>query len=819
MDIPFYGDASNHVGSIYNDLTIAYPPQALSTEPCGFVTPKAINYQDFNSPPYWSVVSSNDDCDPGFAGAVTTSYPGSDFAYGYTIHPQLLMPPELQTYDPAWSLCTLDVFGAYDPPHALSKVAALINAGTTIATSAADPTAQPASPSSSPAAIPEQTSTKPSSASPQPTSTSEDPNLQPVVPSTTSGNIKSSVTATAGETSPINQVSNPTPSPSTVPSYDPGNTSSSTTLNPSVDPQTSNSILQDPNSGGASVDPGQSNSVKVASSANVASIGTNAGETLQALSSEAVPVPTTYIQPGSGDTGVGGVQNSQNPTGVAAGGTTAVPITEDTSLPLSSIALINGQPLQIASNGGIIVGSSTLQSGAQTTIGGADISVGNGNAVIAGTTVPLIAAQASSPPIITGHQIEVAPNGGAIIDGSSLAPGSQVTIAGIPVSAGTSQVVVGSSTYTLPTPAPAPLPVIAGQQITTNPSGALLVGSETIVPGIPTIIAGTPISLGASNIVVGTSTFALPSTVAPPLQIVTAASQTFTALPNGAIAIDGSTLSPGSPARIISGSAISIASSAIIIGSSTIPFPTSATADISQTITLVGETFTVYNDGSVKVAGTVLSAGGAAITVSGTAISVAASGLVIGSSTFPLATASAQVITTLGQPFTLLSNNAVAVAGTTLTPGSPALTISGTIISVGSAGLILGSSTLPLPSLPSQIITTLGQQFTLLPNNLIAVAGTTLSPGSPPLTISGTIISLNPSGLILGSSTLSLSFPPSTSTSTSTSTGLGSFITSAFGTPTGVVEFEGQASKVRVRWWEIGMVVLGGWVGRWGLWG
>ena len=98
----------------------------------------------------------------------------------------------------------------------------------------------------------------------------------------------------------------------------------------------------------------------------------------------------------------------------------------------------------------------------------------------------------------------------------------------------------------------------------------------------------------------------------------------------------------------------------------------------------------------------------------------------------------------------------ISIAGTTLTPGAPPITVSGTPIHLGTSALVVGTSTLPLiPGTPTQIVTTIaGQAITAAPS-AVAIAGNTLTPGAPGETIDGTLLSLNSAGqFVVGSKTI-----------------------------------------------------------------
>ena len=110
-----------------------------------------------------------------------------------------------------------------------------------------------------------------------------------------------------------------------------------------------------------------------------------------------------------------------------------------------------------------------------------------------------------------------------------------------------------------------------------------------------------------------------------------------------------------------------------------------------------------------------------------------------------------------GQVITFKSDG-VLVAGITLTPGSPAVYSSGIKISVDSTALVVGSHTVPIPDLSNQrsrqyIVNHLLTQYA----GAVAIAGITLLPDGQPMTLSGTVISLKPWALVVGSRTIHFS--------------------------------------------------------------
>ena len=121
----------------------------------------------------------------------------------------------------------------------------------------------------------------------------------------------------------------------------------------------------------------------------------------------------------------------------------------------------------------------------------------------------------------------------------------------------------------------------------------------------------------------------------------------------------------------------------------------------------------------------------------------------------------AEAITINGQAQPL--SDAISIAGTRLTPGAAPITADGTQISLGNSVLVVGSRTFslalpPVPLITGQATKINGQLIQPL-NNGISIASQTLTPGAPPITISGTPISLGPSSLLIGSSSYAIALP------------------------------------------------------------
>ena len=227
-------------------------------------------------------------------------------------------------------------------------------------------------------------------------------------------------------------------------------------------------------------------------------------------------------------------------------------------------------------------------------------------------------------------------------------------------------------------------------------------------------------------------------------------------LVNG-ISIAGFTVTPDAAPITADGTRIFLGSNALVVGSVSVDIvlpPVSLTP--GQATEINGQLIQPLTNG-LSIAGQTLTPGAAPITVSGTPISLGPSSLIIGSSSIAItlprqSLIPGQVTTIDGQVIQPLTNGAISIDGTTLTPGALPITVSGTPISLGSAALFIGSSTVSLDSeVPEQIVTTVAGQAITADPTAVEVGSLTLTPGGPGTSISGTLVSLNSDGeLIVG---------------------------------------------------------------------
>lgn len=268
---------------------------------------------------------------------------------------------------------------------------------------------------------------------------------------------------------------------------------------------------------------------------------------------------------------------------------------------------------------------------------------------------------------------------------------------------------------------------VGGQDVNVSAGDGqgVVIDGETVPPGQVVTINGVQVSVptsGGSLIIGGTTTVAINSDknnifdFSNPTPAITIGGSTITAGPSGAFSLAPDiTLSPGGPAVTISGSTISLApggSIAVINGvtqtlganSNPTPAPVITIGDNVLTASVAGSS-TAFVFGP----GTTLTPGGSVI-VSGTTFSLpsTASGVVVvngQTSTLGLATI-APDLTINGQTITPVVSNGhtsyILGPGTTLTPGG-VITISGTKISMDPSGtaLVFDGTTSSIPKTPA----------------------------------------------------------------------------------------------------------------------
>ncbi|KAL8950862.1 MAG: hypothetical protein Q9222_003116 [Ikaeria aurantiellina] len=420
------------------------------------------------------------------------------------------------------------------------------------------------------------------------------------------------------------------------------------------------------------------------------------GHTIARAPDGGAVIGTATVHPGQGQV-IGGTPVSIAPHAVIVGGSTFA--VKPPSKPASSAA---APAISKAANGGLIIGTKTVMPGQADIINNHRVSVGSSNVIVDGKSFPFPAVTpAPSKGTINVGGVKIAHGSGnaVVIGGSTYVPGAQITMSGHTVSIGQDAVAVDGIAHSLPTPPPSRSPLlIDGQSVRKASDGNVIVGSSTISPGNQATMNGHVVSVGHNgNIIVDQATYALPKS-AGPVQIPDSES----GLPGSPLLVDGHAVSKDAKGRLVIGSAtvppgsqttlaghvISAASDNVVVDHSTYAVP--STAGI---VSIPLPAITLPN-------GMILTPGASAVTVNGETISVFSDerGFVIDGSTVTFTssiTSPQSIFTVAGQTFTAAPTGFV-IGGTSISPGGPAMKISGTVVSLGTAGLQIGSKTMPL---------------------------------------------------------------------------------------------------------------------------
>ena len=642
------------------ETTIAYPPDALSTYVGPLWMPeqtgpapeslfKAINYTEFQE------------------------YQANTKNAGYSKN--LKIPSDLAAIDPAWRTCTPGMYGSWDPPRVLTAARNMV--APTPAQAATDPsaTAAPAAgiaPTDIPAA-PTPAPKDPATASlqPDPPSVSADPGSKPQVsqskgnsdpaaneplkqdPPSTSADpgTKSEGSQSTGNSDPDADDSSNQDSSSA--SVDAGSKSVDSQSKDNSDSTANDPLKQDPSSASAGTNSISEGSQSKGNSDPALSVGQednpsksgDAGENQTPASKQGQEVKQHSPGASSPATGDGSSENNNSP--VVAPSLDVNPQGSQTSPKVSLFAtdsplspnpvllasptplIVSGNTIQKATNGGAVIGTSVYTAGYEGKISDVPISVGVDNIVIGSTTHAL---PTSAPVLIGGQSIVKATNGGVIIGTSTYSPGSQAQVSGKKLSVGVDSVVVGGTSYAIPTPSTADTILVGKNPISRGPDGVAIVGGATIGLGSQSSINGHVVSVGTSTIVLDGTSYALPSSAGAILQSSSPQQNSSVTLVNGAV------LAPGGNVATVSGTTYAIPSddSGLVVNGQTIPFPT--VTSLQSIFTVADQPFTaaptgfVIGDQSVALDGT-------AATVNGTVVSLGPSGVQIGSKTIPLTSA------------------------------------------------------------------------------------------------------------------------------------------------------------------------------------
>ncbi|KAL8831510.1 MAG: hypothetical protein Q9170_005267, partial [Blastenia crenularia] len=298
-----------------------------------------------------------------------------------------------------------------------------------------------------------------------------------------------------------------------------------------------------------------------------------------------------------------------------------------------------------------------------------------------------------------------------------------------------------------PSPATAFPPSIttAGTVVTRNSLGQYVAGTRTLTPGAPGItIDGTIVSIPLLATGPVSGVWALPVVSSGEHSDIVVDGFTFSRGSGGDLVIGAQTLTPGSPAITISGTPVYLAASgtAVIVGSAAGGLTEAAVDNVA---TIDGFTLSRGTSSELVIGTQTITLGSSAVLVSGSLVSLAVSGtaLIAGSSTTAIPLISAFNAATIdGFTFSHGPGSDLVIGTQTIKPGSPAVIVSGTPISLSPSGssVFIDGSAFPLSSPTDQrtILDIGGSFYTEISGSAFVIGSQTLVPGGPAITVNGT---------------------------------------------------------------------------------
>lgn len=389
----------------------------------------------------------------------------------------------------------------------------------------------------------------------------------------------------------------------------------------------------------------------------------------------------------------------------------------------------------------------------------------------------------------------------------------KVTVGGIPITISPSSVNIGGQSFGNQ---PSPQPVtVGGQTFTINPSQ--IIGPETTInrpringnPIFPKTVAGVTFAIGPSVAIIAGSTFAIgpgaqphtiqvgrqtisvgsdgvgfPQTTVPPAPApsppITIGGVTVTAFGSSEAVADGTTfkLGPGSATQteVINGQTLILGPNGVVLTSTTIGGPSNS--ESTQVATQGGLQISQVGPDLVAIQGTTFNIGPGAPpiteTIDGQKVSIGPDGIGVGSTTVHAPFALPTSVVTVGGVTIRESGTIARVGDRTFTIGPKATkvtaTVNGQIITIGPSGVSIDTTTIPAPSNPSATVVFAAGAITFSEvGSTLAIIGQdtfTVGPQATPTRFvqNGQTISIGPSGVAIGSTTIKAPFsPPTTS--------------------------------------------------------
>ncbi|KAK0514434.1 hypothetical protein JMJ35_003051 [Cladonia borealis] len=431
--------AAIQIGRVYDEVTRAYAPEALSTGHCYHTNWSPINYTSLYDPlPDYDVITEK-------ACSMSVS-PGQsiDASFFLAGEPLLSMPQDVSLIDPLWASCTAEPAGGYDPPRAqpASSVAAPLPEETG---SAPQMTSTPGK--ASPSRENLKNSNLAASQIPAATSTSEAPN---------NGNASSPQSSVNAMVPPESQANLQDPGSSIAQSQASAFPNSIVPnlpiilLSGTANPDSSEPILNGPLVAfSGTVDPVSSNPLDPVAGGSVPTSSQDTDPVVGPASGGAFVLGTLTLSPGEQTTQSGHAVSVGSDMVVADGATyTLLSGSRGASLQIVPSSTLNADPVvSPASGGAFVLGTLTLSLGEQTTHAGHAVSVGSDMVVADGATYTVLsgsggaslqlvpqptnsgALAAASGTADTGIRLNTYGSASATVTGSPGAPSGSASVA------------------------------------------------------------------------------------------------------------------------------------------------------------------------------------------------------------------------------------------------------------------------------------------------------------------------------------------------------------------------------------------------------
>ena len=435
-------DEEPNIGTVHDAVTIGYPPDALSTGVCYHTNWRPINYTELAYPPPDYEVVTQAACSMSIGDTRTI-----DSSHILAGSPIFSIPGGISQVDPLWSTCTPAAPGGYDPPRALTRSQNLVPSPTPpVSQAKPEPESSAAlqlpvetgAPSTTTGGNSGQTPQDPSdpnaNVSPDPSVSASQGAAIAGDPGSNAGNQEGSPDSQQSPGAKGNVPDPQNPSTSTVPSVGgggnarsspQGNTGDTPPVAPEGKPSGSN-----PQNAGAPSTPGEQD-------------GGTSGSTPQNNGGNVGSSAPDGPKADSGVTQASGIPNTPDSVGKGVSGPVSPEIDNNGG---SNI----GASLQEASGGGVKIGTVTIAPGAQTTHSGHVVSVGSSFVLVDGTSFDLQSLQSGAAPGIatmaSPSPQDLTP-GGIVVGTTTLAPGVQSTYSGHAISVGSSVFAVDGTSF------------------------------------------------------------------------------------------------------------------------------------------------------------------------------------------------------------------------------------------------------------------------------------------------------------------------------------------------------------------------------------